>query len=110
MRRSAQWRHVDAIVAVSQAVAASMQAKHANLASRITIIPNGVHLAGGSRPRGEVRAELGLAGPPSPASAPMSGDGTARREFRATHRGNCRRPAGSLERTRVPAASARDSA
>jgi glycosyltransferase involved in cell wall biosynthesis len=75
MRRSAQWRHLDAIVAVSQAVAASMQAKHANLASRVTIIPNGVHLAGGSRPRGEVRAELGLAGPPSPAPASMTGVG-----------------------------------
>jgi L-malate glycosyltransferase len=74
MRRSAHWRHVDAIVAVSQAVAASMQAKHVDLASRISIIPNGVHLAGGSRPRSEVRAELGLAGPLSHASASNSGE------------------------------------
>ena len=55
-----QWRHTDAVVAVSQSVAASMGAKHPGIAGKISVIANGVHLAGSHRRRDEVRAELGL--------------------------------------------------
>jgi glycosyltransferase involved in cell wall biosynthesis len=55
-----QWRCADAVVAVSQSVAALMQAEHPAIAHKISVIANGVHLAGGHRSRAEVRADLGL--------------------------------------------------
>jgi glycosyltransferase involved in cell wall biosynthesis len=55
-----QWRSADAVVAVSQSVAASMQAEHPAIAHKISVIPNGVHLTGQQRSREQVRADLGL--------------------------------------------------
>jgi glycosyltransferase involved in cell wall biosynthesis len=55
-----QWRCADAVVAVSQSVAASVQADHPGIAHKTSVIANGVHMAEGHRSRDKVRADLGL--------------------------------------------------
>jgi glycosyltransferase involved in cell wall biosynthesis len=54
------WRGTDAVVAVSEAVAAAMRAKYPAYAERVSVIINGVHSPEGLPRRDEVRADLGL--------------------------------------------------
>lgn len=53
-------RHTDAVIAVSEAAAVAMRAKRPTCSSMLTVVRNGIEMAQPSRPRQQVREQLGL--------------------------------------------------